>query len=373
MRQLQNEDTNEDLGMVYHDMTCQCHYTFGHPIKCCREEKQEEDTSPVQVSFQGLDVNGEGKSEEDKKYRRNFCDGVMYLLQSEGIDLETANDAILQGLNMDVVDWDIIDTEEVPDATADSTEETKPSAIAEEESLESIGAEEDSLESIVEWVETAEESEVEIEESAETESENTDSEISEQANEIEESASSSTLASKNIDASASSIASASTTDQANDDSDNKSALAAGATIGIAFAFILVMLAIVLAVIRKRKVEEKRRLTAFAGEELIDDDVEANSVHNDIMAIEKLGDQEIEVSPTEAVSEENDDNSDAMSVVSLDHQQECAQISFVDDTEGAIEANVSTLAAMGVASTVTSRLSSQQPAVSPSKSLKTGTF
>lgn len=350
-------------------MTCQCHYTFGHPIKCCREEKQEEDTSPVQVSFQGLDINGEGKSEEDEKYRKNFCDGVMYLLQSEGVDLETANDAIMHGLNMDVVDWDIIDTEEVTDETADQTEEA-----VDEESLDSSVTEEDSVESIVEWIETAEESQDESEESFEKENESTDSEITEEVIVIEESASSSNSEkSTTIDASASSIVSASTTDQVNDDSDSKSSLAAGATIGIAFAFILAMLAIVLAVIRRRKVEEKQRLTAFAGEEVIDDDVEANSVHNDIVAIEKLRDQEIEVTPTEAVSEENDDNSDAMSVVSLDHQQECAQISFVDDTEGAVEANVSTLAAMGVASTVTSRLSAQQPAVSPSKSLKTGTF
>lgn len=102
---------------------------------------------------------------------------------------------------------------------------------------------------------------------------------------------------------------------------------------------------------------------------MDDDLEASSVHNDVVAMETMDGAKVyaELSPEVASTAEendNDDNSDVLSVVSVDmeHNEECAQISFEKGNEGSVEAKVtvgSTLAAMGVASTVTSRLSSQQ--------------
>lgn len=49
-------------------------------------------------------------------------------------------------------------------------------------------------------------------------------------------------------------------------------------------------------------------------------------------------------------------------MSVEHDEECAQISFEEQEDGGVEARVtvgSTLAAMGVASTVTGRLSAMQ--------------
>ena len=344
-----HEVSDDDLGKVYHDMACECHYTFGEPLKCCHDDKPPH-KGPVQVSFDGLNVKGDGRSEEDKQYRRNFCNGIMYLLESEGIDLETANDAILEGLNLDIVDFDIIDGESSATVAATIT-----TAWFEDEDA-----------SVTETLSTVPTNNNEPEDAdadktvAETITSATDAVLS-----TTEANDSTTGTAKQIDASTLSIMTASTTEDS--ETNDNSSVATGVTIGVLFALIALILGIAMTITRRKR-EEKKRLAEFAGEELIDDDVEANSVHNDVVAIDTMDcktieitkEGEMDVAGTEVATadENNDDNSDAMSVVSL-NQDECAQISFQEDQDGGVEAKVSTLAAMGVASTVTSRLSTQQ--------------
>ncbi|KAL7505811.1 hypothetical protein ACHAXN_003245 [Cyclotella atomus] len=363
-RKLQKDPGDDILDKVYHDMTCECHYTFGNPLECCHEEKPG--SEKPQVTFQGLATKGEDRTEEDKAYRRHFCDGIMYLLESEGVTMDNANDAIVTGLNVDIVDFDIVDGGSIVGPTVTTTliaiGDGDASSAAAPESTAAPMTEvehtvEETIEEVVEEIEATEES---VTEATVTQS-------------ITTTPISSTIeTSKQIDASTSSVMTASTTEGNNDSNSNNSSVAAGATIGILFAALAALLALAMTVIHRKR-EEKRRLAEFAGEEFMDDDLEANSVNNDVVAIETMGGEKVyaELTPeayeTEVdVSEENndndDDNSDVMSVVSLSEQKECAQISFEEDKDGGVEAKVtvgSTLAAMGVASTVTSRLSTQQ--------------
>lgn len=343
----------EDLSKVYHDFTCECHYIFGDPINCCHEE-EEADGPPkpndhkIQVSLQGLILNSEERTEEEKLYRRHFCDGIMYLLESEGVDLETAHDAIVAGMNADIVDFDIVDVE----TTVAATVTTTPIAVGDDESASDAGEEADEVSNDkVDGEDTITKATVAATQSATT----TPIALFE--------------TSKQVDASTSSIMTPSTSED--DTTNNNSSVATSATIGILFAILAAVLATVMAIMHRKR-EEKRRLAEFAGEELVEDeDLEANSVHNDVVAMEmgENGEKVYEESTTPEIAEteiadsedkNDDDNSDVTSVVSVE-QNECAQISFGEDEEGDMEAKVtvgSTLAAMGVASTVTSRLSAQ---------------
>jgi hypothetical protein len=374
----QLKDSEEDLGKVYHDITCQCHYTFGQPLDCCHDDMQPPNKPPsqIQVSFDGLNVKGDGRTDADKTYRRNFCDGIMYLLESEGVDLSNANDAIISGLEIDIVDFDVVDvinpndSNQAEGATAVPTiteawteDESSTTETLSSESPNNGNVEED--ETIDENNDSSNiESEVNSDESltkATVSIQSTPSATTTIINTIE-----TTKEVPQFDASTSPVMlSASTTEDANT---NNSNVATSATIGILFAVLAAFLAAVMAIIHRKR-EEKRRLAEFAGEELMDDDLEASSVHNDAVAMETMDGAKVnaESSPEVASTAEendNDDDSDVLSVVSVDmeHNEECAQISFEKGNEGSVEAKVtvgSTLAAMGVASTVTSRLSSQQ--------------
>ena len=158
-------------------------------------------------------------------------------------------------------------------------------------------------------------------------------------------------------------------DEVVDEQSTQSGASTGAVMGISFAAIVSVFVAAMAIFHiKRK--ERRRLTEFAGEELVDDDVEANSVHNDVVAIDLAGEKVYaEISPEAAspdneISDEHDGTSDGSvsSVFSVDREEEGVQISFEEDGDGSMEAKVavgSSLAALGVASTMTSRLSKEQ--------------
>lgn len=61
-------------------------------------------------------------------------------------------------------------------------------------------------------------------------------------------------------------------------------------VGIIVAIAAIAIVLVASIIRKRKNEEARRLCEFAGEAAlaVEDDLEANSVHKDVVAIEEAG-------------------------------------------------------------------------------------
>jgi hypothetical protein len=112
-----------------------------------------------------------------------------------------------------------------------------------------------------------------------------------------------------------------------------------------------------ATVVRRKRAENRRLSEFAGEQLVDDDLEAKSVHNDVVALD-LGDGPTGNGAAKPDEKDGDDASQSSSVISvIDEPEEPAQISFVDE-EGSEERVTagSSLAAIGMGSTVTARLS-----------------
>ena len=312
------KNETEDLDKVYHDITCECYYIFGRSRGCCRDESPKNDglgnIDAVQVRLEGLnEVKGDTVSFEDKQYRNNFCNGILYLLESEVVDLKAANEAILSGLNVDLADFE---------GATESSNMVETGNDSFNESLnEGAGSTSTSSESI--------------------------------ANETP----------KQLDATTSSIMTASGSEDETTDT-NTSSVSTGAIIGILIAVLAALIATVMTIIH-RKQDEKRRLAEFAGEELIDDDVEANSLHNDIVAMETMGDEKVYTkSHPEVATVENDQDGSSVvsSIVSETHNEEYTQISFENDEAGRGEAKVtvgSTLAAMGVASTVTSRLSSPQ--------------
>lgn len=130
----------------------------------------------------------------------------------------------------------------------------------------------------------------------------------------------------------------------------------GGIVGIVIG-VLVVSFIAVATVVRRKRAENRRLSEFAGEQLVDDDLEAKSVHNDVVALD-LGDGPTGNGAAKPDEKDGDDASQSSSVISvIDEPEEPAQISFVDE-EGSEERVTagSSLAAIGMGSTVTARLS-----------------
>ncbi|KAL7486631.1 hypothetical protein ACHAW6_012231 [Cyclotella cf. meneghiniana] len=391
------------MGKVYHDLTCECHYTYRFPLTCCHvEESSESDSPQSEVTLLGLDANDDS-SYQDKQYRKNFCNGIMYILENEGIDLEIVADAIGNGLNVNVTDvpWNEVDAHDDDDEShvVDQSQGQESSAggstiatvvtsvSADEESFsntETLSTESPVITSLGDDVDPSTiTNETEDEDSALDSGSSSSNIITDNSDESTtdsspstESYTESTLSSSTtietietssnnttkplpLDASTSSIMSASTADST---ANNKNAgLSIGAAAGILLAIIALLLAAITAVVRRKR-RERRRLAEFAGEDSVPDDLDAESVPKETAGGDKAYAEwtpDTDTSAENPLSAEETSGSEASSVVSVEHDEECAQISFEEQEDGGVEARVtvgSTLAAMGVASTVTGRLS-----------------
>ncbi len=169
----------------------------------------------------------------------------------------------------------------------------------------------------------------------------------------------------------------------------------GGIIGLVVAAVVIVVVIVASVIRRRKRKENRRLEEFAGDDAmmveVEDDMDARSVSQDVMAMEagegnvmmeeRVGETtgavpggslhgvEVDCERSEsrhrhhrADDDENDSKSHSSSIVSTSDEEEhngSMEIILYNmgvETEEQKATAGSTLAAMGVASTVTTRLS-----------------
>ncbi|KAL3788469.1 hypothetical protein HJC23_011421 [Cyclotella cryptica] len=391
-----NEMNAEQMGKVYHDMTCECHFTYQLPLSCCHgDDGPTSGLQKIQVTLLGLNDNDDA-TDEEKQYRRNFCNGIMFILESEGLDLEIVADGIESGLNVNVTDVPVIDAgvhdddashvvEDQQSSGGGSTIATVTTSVSvNEESLSNtetlstgtsiatnVGHEVESS-STIDNDSGVTSSNINNDTSGESTADqtlptgsSTESTLS-SSTEIVTTATSSTYNTQPLqpDASTSAILSDSTAEITGN---TNAGLSIGATIGIILAALAVIVASIMAIIHRKR-QEQQRLAEFAGEELVDHDLDAESLPKDnVVAMETMQGEKVYAELTPETTEEHPMDVDEMngsevsSVVSVEHDEECAQISF-EEQDGGVEARVtvgSTLAAMGVASTVTGRLTARQ--------------
>lgn len=158
----------------------------------------------------------------------------------------------------------------------------------------------------------------------------------------------------------------------------------GGIVGLVVAVVVIAVVIIVSAIQRRKKKESQRLEEFAGEEaIVDDDMDARSVSRDVIAME-AGEGNVIVEGRGEVGEaldgvevdcerpgshrhrgedEDDSKSHSSSIVSTEDEEHDGNMEIIlsnmgMETEEQSVTVGSTLAAMGVASTVTTRLSAQ---------------
>jgi len=158
----------------------------------------------------------------------------------------------------------------------------------------------------------------------------------------------------------------------------------GGIVGLVVAVVVVAAVIVVSAIQRRKRNENRRVEEFAGDEaIVDDDMDARSVSRDVIAMEAgegnlmmegrgraaeaLHGVEVDCerpgSHHHRGEDEDDSKSHSSSIVSTEEEEHDGNMEIIlsnmgVETEEQSVTVGSTLAAMGVASTVTTRLSAQ---------------